>query len=48
MSNVTQTSQQVDKALDEVAEIIKELDNLPEIGTFYYRYSAIVLLNQTL
>ena len=34
-SNVTLASQQVDKALDEVAKIIKELENLPEIGMFY-------------
>jgi len=29
---VTLASQQVDKALSEVAAIIRELENLPEIG----------------
>lgn len=27
---------QVDKALSEVAEIIRELESLPEIGEFFY------------
>lgn len=34
--NVTLASQQLDKALTEVAEIIKELENLPEIGTLLF------------
>lgn len=34
-TNVTLALQQVDKALAEVAEIIKELENLPEIGALF-------------